>query len=101
MTEGIIVARQFIATIEQQAKAAIADFGGVRAAARILEIDPGYLSRLASGKKSNPSVKVLDKLGLAEPIYYTQAAVFTACHRCEVVLLEYCQCNSDRQGQKR
>lgn len=89
----------FIATIEQQAQAAIADFGGIRPAARALDIDHAYLSRLASGEKTNPSANTLVKLNLSGPMYYTQSAVFTACHRCDAHLLESCICSTDARQQ--
>ncbi len=41
-----------------------AKHGGVRAAARVLEISPGYLKRLRDGEKLNPSTKILRKLKL-------------------------------------
>jgi transcriptional regulator with XRE-family HTH domain len=44
---------------------------GLRAASRATGIDPAYLSRLQNGKKSNPSEKVLKKLGLKKAVTYT------------------------------
>lgn len=44
--------------------------GGVRAAAKALGIDFGYLSRLANGTKTNPSDEVLRKLGLRRVVTY-------------------------------
>jgi hypothetical protein len=44
--------------------------GGLRAAATALSIDFGYLSRLANGKKTNPSDEVLAKLGLRRVVTY-------------------------------
>ncbi len=41
-----------------------AKHGGLRAAARVLEIDPGYLKRLRDGEKNNPSPAILRKLKL-------------------------------------
>jgi hypothetical protein len=38
--------------------------GGLRAAARKIQIDPAYLWRLRQGRKSTPGDKVLEKLGL-------------------------------------
>ena len=38
--------------------------GGLRAAARVLNVDPGYLSKLRDGKKDNPSDSLLKKLKL-------------------------------------
>lgn len=43
--------------------------GGLRPAARVLQIDPGYLCKLKSGSK-NPSKKILKKLGLRKVIIY-------------------------------
>lgn len=48
----------------------IAHHGGVRAASRVLEVDAGYLSRLANGSKSRPGKPLLKKLGLCEVIGY-------------------------------
>lgn len=39
-------------------------YGGLRPMARALSIDAAYLSRLKSGAKSNPTPKILKKLGL-------------------------------------
>jgi hypothetical protein len=44
--------------------------GGVRPAARFLEIDPGYFLRLANGEKDNPSDKLLRKLGLTRVVTF-------------------------------
>ena len=38
--------------------------GGLRAAARVLGIDPAYLSKLRQGKKTNPSTQLLRRLKL-------------------------------------
>jgi hypothetical protein len=40
------------------------EYGGLNKAAYALGINPGYLSRLASGQKTEPSPKVLAALGL-------------------------------------
>lgn len=48
----------------------IAQHGGVRKAARVLDVDAGYLSRLASGQKTVPSVKLLKRLGLKRVVTY-------------------------------
>lgn len=39
-------------------------YGGLRATARALKLDAGYLSRLRSGNKMNPSTATLAILGL-------------------------------------
>ena len=44
--------------------------GGLRAAARATGIDCGYLQRLKSGEKTNPSDDVLEKLGLQKEVIY-------------------------------
>lgn len=38
--------------------------GGLRAAARKVGVDPGYLSRLRSGEKRNPTIETLTALGI-------------------------------------
>jgi hypothetical protein len=43
---------------------------GLRPAARVLNIDPSYLSRLLIGSKSNPSKSTLRKLKLRKVITY-------------------------------
>jgi hypothetical protein len=44
--------------------------GSMQAVAKDFDIDCGYLSRLASGKKKNPSDLVLGKLGLERVVTY-------------------------------
>ena len=44
--------------------------GGLRAAARATGIDCGYLQRLKSGEKTNPSDCMLEKLGLLKEVIY-------------------------------
>lgn len=48
--------------------------GSLRALARAIDLDVGYLSRLASGEKDNPSPDVLAKLGLVAVTIYFPAA---------------------------
>ena len=45
--------------------------GSLRAAARILDLDHAYLSRLQDGHKTEPSDAVLRKLGLKRVVTYT------------------------------
>lgn len=54
---------QRIAHLEQK-------HGGLRAAARVLGIDPGYLFRLKNSEKMNPSDEVLKALGLERVTFY-------------------------------
>lgn len=44
--------------------------GSLRAAARVLEIDHAYLSRLQDGLKLEPSDSILRKLGLKRVVIY-------------------------------
>ena len=46
--------------------------GSLRAAARAMGIDPGYMFRLKNAEKMNPSDEVLDALGLERVTYYRQ-----------------------------
>lgn len=48
--------------------------GGLRAAARALGIDPGYLFRLKNAEKMNPSDEVLSALGLERVTFYRNAS---------------------------
>jgi transcriptional regulator with XRE-family HTH domain len=50
--------------LQQAIRRIVTQHGGVRKAARALEVDPGYLSELLNGNKDNPSDDTLDKLGL-------------------------------------
>ena len=56
--------------IQQLAK----QHGSLRAAARVLEIDHGYLSRLQNGVKTEPSDDVLRKLGVKRVVSYVPRA---------------------------
>lgn len=38
--------------------------GGLRRAAKVMHIDPGYLSRLRHARKRHPSDRTLKKLGI-------------------------------------
>lgn len=44
--------------------------GSLRAAARALSCDAGYLSRLRNGEKDNPSAALLKRMGLKRVIAY-------------------------------
>ena len=52
-----------ISELEQQ-------HGSLRAAAKVLGCDAGYLSRLRSGEKENPSAILLKRIGLRRVISY-------------------------------
>ena len=47
-----------------------AKHGSLRAAARVLQVDHAYLSRLRSGEKDDPGESVLRKLGLLRVVTY-------------------------------
>lgn len=57
-------------TLQQRVKQLIREHGTLRAAARAIHIDVGYLSRLEHGEKSNPSEDILDRLGLTKVVTY-------------------------------
>lgn len=57
-------------TLSERIKELIAQHGSLRAAARVLECDAGYLSRLASGEKADPSEKLLRRMGLRQIVTY-------------------------------
>lgn len=44
--------------------------GGLVAAARVLQVDAGYLSRLRSGEKKDPGYAVLRRMGLRRVVTY-------------------------------
>jgi hypothetical protein len=61
-------------TISQRGKELIERHGGLRAAARVLEVDASYLSRLKSGEKDDPSDSMVRKLGLQRTVIYERKA---------------------------
>jgi hypothetical protein len=48
----------------------IKQHGSLRAAGRAIKVDPAYLLRLHAGTKTEPSDKVLRKLGLRRVVTY-------------------------------
>lgn len=50
-----------------------AQHGSLRAAARALDCDVGYLSRLRSGVKTAPAAALLDRMGLRAVVTYELA----------------------------
>lgn len=44
--------------------------GSLRAAARVIDLDHGYLSRLQDGLKTEPSDETLRKLGMVRRVTY-------------------------------
>ena len=57
-------------TIQFRVKQLIDHYGGCRAAARAIDIYPGYLSRLGTGEADNPSKETLKMLGLEKMVSY-------------------------------
>jgi len=53
-------------TLQQLVGLAIAEHGGLQNAAKATGIDVGYLSRLHTGNKTNPSVNTIKRLGARE-----------------------------------
>lgn len=57
-------------SIKDAVDALVVKHGGVRPAARAIQINYAYLSRLRSGEKTNPTGAVLRKLGLRKIVVY-------------------------------
>lgn len=60
--------------------------GSIRAAARVLQVDHAYLSRLIDGTKANPSEQLLRKVGLRRLVSYsdrTDLPILKTVHRVE------------------
>lgn len=60
-------------TLAEHMAELISAAGGVRALSRRTGLDPGYISRLASGSKEDPSSYVLLQLGLKRVVIYVKA----------------------------
>jgi len=58
-------------TLKQRIEELIAQHGSLRAVGRVLTIDPGYLLRLSTGEKDQPSERVLKKLKLRQIVTVT------------------------------
>lgn len=57
-------------TIPERVAELIAQHGSLRAASRVLDMDAGYLSRLASGEKDDPGDLFLSRMGLRRVVTY-------------------------------
>lgn len=57
-------------TLQERIKQLIAMHGSLRATARVLQCDSGYLSRLQSGEKDNPDELLLRRMGLRRVVTY-------------------------------
>lgn len=62
-------------TIQEAIAFEVEVYGSLRAAAKELGIDVGYLSRLASGEKENPGDYVLEQLRLQKKVVYVRPTV--------------------------
>jgi len=57
-------------TLREQILALIEQHGGVRKAARAVQVDPGYFVKLRDGKQTEPSDVTLRRLGLRKMVTY-------------------------------
>ena len=57
-------------TLDERIDQLVQQHGSLRAAARVTELDAGYLARLRSGEKVNPSAECLRKLGLRRVVTF-------------------------------
>jgi hypothetical protein len=57
-------------TLPERIAQLIEQHGSLRAAALVLQVDTGYLSRLQTGEKSAPGSLLLRRLGLREIVTY-------------------------------
>lgn len=60
--------------LRQRIAELIEQHGSLRAAARVLMVDPGYLSRLASGEKDDPGEDLLRRMKLRRVVAYERTA---------------------------
>ena len=56
--------------LQQRVSELAEQHGSLRAAARAIGLDPGYLCRLGSGEKARPSKPILRKMGLRAVLTY-------------------------------
>ena len=56
--------------LSQHIKGLESKYGGLRKASRALKLDAGYLCKLKSGEKKNPSALTLWRLGLRRKVIY-------------------------------
>lgn len=57
-------------TLQDAVKAKIQEIGGLRSLARHLKISPSYVSKMATGKRVDPTDETLAKLGLVRKTVY-------------------------------
>jgi hypothetical protein len=63
-----------VVTLRQRIDELIAQHGTLRATARVLMTDCGYLHRLRSGEKTEPGDPLLRRMGLREVTRYERTA---------------------------
>ncbi len=57
-------------TLKERIEELVEQHGSLRAAARVIEIDAGYLCRLANGEKVRPGKDFLRKMGIRSVLTY-------------------------------
>jgi len=57
-------------TLQERVAQLIAKHGSLRAAARAIQVDHAYLSRLGSGEKVRPLAGVLKRMGIRRVVDY-------------------------------
>lgn len=57
-------------SLQERVRQLVKKHGGLRKAARAVQIEPGYLSRLESGERVAPGKLVLQRLGLRRVVAY-------------------------------
>ena len=60
-------------TMQTRIDQLVEQHGSLRATSRVIGLDVGYLARLRSGKKKNPTSSTLHRLGLQRVITYHAA----------------------------
>lgn len=59
-----------VSALQERVQELVTQHGSLRAAARVLQVDAGYLSRLHSGEKNDPGEALLRKLRLRRVVTY-------------------------------
>jgi hypothetical protein len=62
------------ADLKKCVKQFIGEHESLRSAARFLGISPGHLSRLANGERTNPSLDLLDAMGIHRMVIYQRVS---------------------------
>lgn len=57
-------------SLQERVAELVAQHGSLRAAARVIQIDAGYLSRLGNGEKVRPGKVFLNRMGLRAVLTY-------------------------------